>query len=62
MNKVVKAFPLPDGFLQVEMQDGRCGEFDVKPYMNSDFFAAFFRSFHVDVSAYKFDRIDANAR
>ena len=40
MNKVVKAFPLPDGFLQVEMQDGRCGEFDVKPYMNSDFFAA----------------------
>jgi hypothetical protein len=39
MNKVVKAIPLPGGYLQVEMQDGRCGEFDVKPYMNSDFFA-----------------------
>jgi hypothetical protein len=39
MNRVVKAIPMPDGHLQVEMQDGRCGEFDVKPYMNSEFFA-----------------------
>lgn len=28
----------------------------------ADEIEAFFRSFHVDVSAYKFDRIDANAR
>ncbi|MHB1620739.1 MAG: DUF2442 domain-containing protein [Sulfuricella sp.] len=40
MNKIVKAIPLPDGHLQVVMQDGRCGEFDVKPFMASDFFAA----------------------
>jgi len=39
MNKIVKAIPLPGGCLQVELQDGRCGEFDVNPYMNSDFFA-----------------------
>ena len=25
--------------MQVEMQDGRCGEFDVNPFMGSDFFA-----------------------
>lgn len=28
----------------------------------ADEIEAFFRSFHVDVSAYKFDRVDANAR
>jgi hypothetical protein len=39
MNKIVKAIPLPGGYLQVELHDGRCGEFDVKPYMESDFFA-----------------------
>ena len=39
MNKIIKAVPLPGGCLQVEMQDGRCGEFDVNPFMGSDFFA-----------------------
>lgn len=39
MNKIVKAVPLPGGYLQVELQDGRSGEFDVNPYMESDFFA-----------------------
>lgn len=39
MNKIVKAVPLPGGYLQVELHDGRCGEFDVNPYMESDFFA-----------------------
>lgn len=39
MNKIVKAAALPDGFLRVEFADGRIGEFDVKPYMNSDFFS-----------------------
>ena len=38
MNKVIKVDPLPGGYLQVELQDGRCGEFDVNPYMTSDFF------------------------
>ena len=38
MNKVVKAAALPGGRLQVVLQDGRCGEFDVTPYMNSGFF------------------------
>ncbi len=38
MNKIVKAVALPGGCLQVVLQDGRCGEFDVKPYMVSDFF------------------------
>ncbi len=40
MNKIVKAAPLPGGYLQVELQDGRCGEFDVNPYMTSDFFGS----------------------
>lgn len=39
MNKIIKVVPLPGGCLQVEMQDGRCGEFDVNPFMGSDFFA-----------------------
>ncbi len=39
MNKIVKAVALPGGYLQVVLQDGRCGEFDVKPYMASDFFS-----------------------
>lgn len=38
MNKVVKASALPGGRLQVELADGRCGEFDVTPYMDSGFF------------------------
>ena len=38
MNKVVKAAALPGGRLQVVLQDGRCGVFDVTPYMNSGFF------------------------
>lgn len=39
MNKIVKASALPGGRLLVEMQDGRCGEFDMTPFMESDFFA-----------------------
>jgi hypothetical protein len=39
MNKVIKVAPLLGGYLQVELQDGRCGEFDVNPYMTSDFFS-----------------------
>lgn len=39
MNKIIKAVPLSSGCLLVEMQDGRCGEFDVKPFMGSDFFS-----------------------
>ena len=40
MNKVTSVKPLPDGRLLVKMADGRCGEFDVKPYMRSTFFSA----------------------
>lgn len=39
MNKIIKVQPLPGGCLQVEMQDGRCGVFDVNPFMVSDFFS-----------------------
>lgn len=39
MNKVINAIALPNGQLKVVLQDGRSGEFDVKPYMKSDFFA-----------------------
>jgi len=39
MNKVISVRPQPEGKVFVEMADGRCGEFDVKPYMNSDFFS-----------------------
>ena len=40
MNKVIQTIPLADGRLHVTLQDGRCGEFDVKPFMQSDFFVA----------------------
>ena len=40
MNKIVNVIALPDGFLQVIFSDGRAGEFDVKPFMKSDFFSA----------------------
>jgi hypothetical protein len=40
MNKVTEVKPLPDGRLSIAMADGRCGVFDVKPYMKSDFFRA----------------------
>lgn len=39
MNKVIRFQPLADGRLFIEMADGHCGEFDVKPYMNSAFFS-----------------------
>lgn len=39
MNKIVKAVALPGGCLQVVLQDRRCGEFEVNPYMVSDFFS-----------------------
>jgi len=31
--------PLSNGVLWVEMDNGACGEFDVKPYMNLEFFS-----------------------
>jgi hypothetical protein len=40
MNKVVTVFPLSDGHLFIEMANGQCGEFDMKPYMGSEFFSA----------------------
>lgn len=40
MNKIIKVSALPDGFLAVSLQDGRHGEFDVKPFMQSDFFGS----------------------
>ncbi len=39
MNKILKATALPNGRLHVALQDGRYGEFDVKPFMKTDFFA-----------------------
>jgi hypothetical protein len=39
-NKVVRVAALADGWLHVELNDGRCGDFDAKPYMTSEFFAA----------------------
>ncbi|OIQ65119.1 hypothetical protein GALL_533240 [mine drainage metagenome] len=40
MNKVMTVRPMPDGWVFVEMADGRSGEFDVTPYMKGDFFSA----------------------
>ena len=40
MNKVASVRPMLDGKVSVEMADGRCGEFDVRPYMGSEFFRA----------------------
>jgi len=39
MNKVLTVKPLSDGRVLVTMADGCCGEFDVNPYMKSDFFS-----------------------
>lgn len=38
MAKVVSVRPEANGRVYVEMADGRCGSFDVKPYMRSEFF------------------------
>ena len=38
MDKVMRVKPLLDGKVYVEMSNGRCGEFDVRPYMESTFF------------------------
>lgn len=48
MNKVISVCPRPEGKVFVELADGRQGEFDVRPYMASEFFralqdAAYFR-------------------
>lgn len=40
MNKVVTVRPLLHQHLFVEMADGQCGEFDMSPYLESQFFAA----------------------
>lgn len=39
LNKVCVAKALSNGVLWIEMTNGVCGEFDVKPYMQSDFFS-----------------------
>jgi hypothetical protein len=39
MNKVVNVSPLLLQHLFVEMADGQCGEFDMSPYVESDFFS-----------------------
>jgi hypothetical protein len=38
MNKVVNISPLLHQHLFVEMADAQCGEFDMTPYIESDFF------------------------
>jgi hypothetical protein len=38
MNKVISVTAKAMGIVSVEMADGRRGEFDVRPYMVSDFF------------------------
>ncbi len=40
MNKIVSVAALADGYLKVTFSDRRTGEFDVKPFMRSEFFAA----------------------
>ena len=40
MNKVVTVRPLLHQHLFVEMADGQCGEFDMSPYLESQFFSA----------------------
>lgn len=38
MDKVVGVRPEANGRVYVEMADGRCGLFDVTPYMRGEFF------------------------
>jgi len=38
MNRVTQVQALSDGWVSIEMSDGRHGRFDVKPYMRSAFF------------------------
>jgi hypothetical protein len=34
------AYSLPHNHLTIKMADGQCGEFDMTPYMESEFFSA----------------------
>lgn len=52
MNQVINVRPESAGWVHVEMADGRCGFFDVAPYMTSEFFReleneAYFRQVRV---------------
>jgi hypothetical protein len=38
MNQVIQVSALADGWVSVEMADGRRGRFDVKPYMRGTYF------------------------
>lgn len=40
MDKIICVSALPEGCLDVAFADGRTGVFDVKPYMQSEFFGA----------------------
>jgi hypothetical protein len=40
MDKIVSVSAIADGCLKVTFSDGRTGEFDVKPFMRSEFFVA----------------------
>jgi len=39
MEKIIKVIPLENGRLQIFTEKGLAGIFDVKPYMQSDFFS-----------------------
>jgi hypothetical protein len=52
MNQIISVRPKSEGRVYVEMADGRCGLFDVRPYMSSEFFReleneAYFRQVRV---------------
>ena len=52
MNQVISVHPESAGRVYVDMADGRCGVFDVTPYMTSEFFReleneAYFRQVRV---------------
>ncbi len=40
MNKVITVYSLPHRHVYVKMANGQCGEFDMTPYLESDFFSA----------------------
>ena len=40
MDKIISVSAIAEGWLKVTFSNGRTGEFDVKPFMGSEFFAA----------------------
>jgi len=56
-NKVVRVAALADGWLHVELSDGRSGEFDVKPFIGIRLFRCLEKRCLLQAGGFVFDGV-----